>query len=65
LRLLWFERSATSPTWNTWKSRLKNSEDWVSRNIDFDEALHWCEHHWRRLALAAAVLLIAGYVASG
>ena len=65
MRLLWFERGDTSPTWIAWKERLTDFEAWVSRNLDLGEAVHWCEHHWQRLAGIAAAALLIAYVGSG
>ena len=65
MRLLWFEHGSTSPTWIAWKDRLKGADQWLTRHVDFGEALHWCEHHWQRLAAIAAVLLVAVYLVSG
>jgi Cu+-exporting ATPase len=65
MRLLWFERGSTSPTWIAWKDRAKDFDQWLTRHIDLGETLHWCEDHWCRLTLIAAALLVAGYLASG
>ncbi len=65
MRLLWFERGTTSPTWIAWKDRLKGADEWVTRHADVADALHWCEHHWQKLGLVVAGLLIFAYVASG
>ena len=65
MRLLWFERGSSSPAWQAWKDRLSNADHWISRNLDLGAAIHWCEHHWKRLVLIAVGLLCAGYVASG
>jgi Cu+-exporting ATPase len=65
MRLLWFERSSTSPTWIAWTDRLKDFDSWLTRNVDFGEAVHWCEHHWKKLAASVAMVLIAAYLASG
>lgn len=61
MRLLWFERGAKSPTVAAWKERLQHLDRW----LDFGEAIHWCEHHWRRLALIGVAVGVLGYVLSG
>lgn len=65
MRLLWFERGAASPFVQEWKERLKTADTWISHHFDFGEFVHWCEHHWQRLALAGAALLLFCYTASG
>ncbi len=65
LRILWFERSVDSPTWQAWAQRLKGTDDWIGRNFNITHAVHWCEHHWRRLVLAAVALVVLGYAATG
>ncbi len=65
MRLLWFERGDTSPTWSAWRERGKNFDRWISTHLDLGEAAHWCEHHWKGIAAAAVLLLVTGYAASG
>ena len=65
MRLLWFERSATSPAWVRIKGRFRDLDQWVSRNLDPGEFWHWVEHHARGVAVAAVVLLIAIYALTG
>ncbi len=64
MRLLWFERGA-SPAWLAGTEWLKDSDDWIATHLDFGAAGHWCEHHWQRLALGGAALVILSYLASG
>jgi Cu+-exporting ATPase len=65
MRLLWFERGAGSPTMIAWTDRLKNADAWLNRYASFDDALHWGEHHWKKIVAAIAVLLVVAYAASG
>jgi Cu+-exporting ATPase len=64
MRLLWFERSS-SGAWATATGRMESIDRWLSANLDFNAAVHWCEHHWGRLVLLGAAFLIAAYIASG
>src|ERR1043166_7699589 len=65
MRLLWFERGATSPTWIAWKDRAKSFDDWLTRYADLHDLLHWCERNRTRIAAVVAILLLAGYWLSG
>jgi Cu+-exporting ATPase len=65
MRLLWFERTETSPTLAAWRSRFKNADEWVARNVDLGEAWHWGEHHWRWLLAAGILMMVVGYGVSG
>jgi Cu+-exporting ATPase len=65
MRLLWFERSNTSPMMLAWKRRMQNADDWMTRYLDTHEFAHWCEVHWRSLVLGGAVLALLAYLASG
>jgi Cu+-exporting ATPase len=65
MRLLWFERSATSPTWARWRGRLQTANQWVENHLDVGEFFHWLSHRWRRVALGVAGLLLVVYGLSG
>jgi P-type Cu+ transporter len=65
MRLLWFERGSTSPTMIAWADRLKNVDAWLNRYANFDDALHWGEHHWKTITGVIAAVLLTAYVASG
>jgi len=62
MRLLWFERGVSRAVW---ADRLKNVDRRLERLVDFDALTHWCERHWKRLALIAGALCVACYVLSG
>jgi Cu+-exporting ATPase len=65
MRLLWFERTATSPTWTWLYDRFQTADRWVSRHLDPGDLGHWLEHHARGV-LGGIVLLVAlGYALSG
>lgn len=61
MRLLWFERTTSV----AWDQRLKRADDWVTRNLDVGEAVHWAEHHWRLLAGIGAAIVLLLYLLSG
>jgi Cu+-exporting ATPase len=65
MRLLWFERTASSPTWTWLTDRVKTADGWVSRNLDPGELGHWLEHHARGIITGLVLLLIAVYAFSG
>ena len=64
MRLLWFERSATNPTYVRWRDRLGHVNDWLER-LSLDDALHWLSHRWRVVSLTLLGLFAAGYALSG
>jgi Cu+-exporting ATPase len=66
MRLLWFERSTTSPTWKAWQDRVHHVNNWLDRNLDLDEWLHTLSHHWRTalvglFGVALVVWLLSGF----
>jgi Cu+-exporting ATPase len=65
MRLLWFERAATSPTWQRGKAALESFNAWTERNLDLDEGLHWLSHRWKAVALGLGVLAVLAYALSG
>lgn len=65
MRLLWFERSATSPTLIRTREFFNRLDNWLEKYLDLGEAVHWLEHHWKRVAFAVLALFLAVYAASG
>ncbi|MBM4067795.1 MAG: cation-translocating P-type ATPase family protein [Planctomycetes bacterium] len=65
MRLLWFERSATSPTLIRTRATLRRLDDWLERYLDLGEAVHWVEHRWKRVTLAVLGVVLAIYAVSG
>jgi Cu+-exporting ATPase len=65
MRLLWFERSATSPSWQRLSSFFRNVDSGLEKYLDIGEFIHWLEHRWKRTCAAAAVLLLLFYALSG
>jgi Cu+-exporting ATPase len=65
MRLLWFERSSTSPAWAGLRGRFRDVDNWVSRYLDIDELLHGLEHHWKPALATVLILLVGLYIASG
>jgi Cu+-exporting ATPase len=65
MRLLWFERSASSPVWSRARAAVQGVDRWMERYLNVDEALHGLSHHGKRVALAAAGVLVLVYALSG
>jgi Cu+-exporting ATPase len=65
MRLLWFERPATSPTLRRWRDGFLRLNDWMERRLDVDEAVHWLGHHVRPVLAALGALLLAVWALSG
>jgi Cu+-exporting ATPase len=65
MRLLWFERAPTSPTWRLWRDRLLRANDWMEHRLDVDEAVHWLGHHARPALAVLGVLLVAAWGLAG
>jgi Cu+-exporting ATPase len=65
MRLLWFERSNTSPAWVGLKDRLQYLDDWMTRNLDLGETLHSLEHRWKTVLASLVGLACFAYLASG
>jgi Cu+-exporting ATPase len=65
MRLLWFERSSTSPGWVRFKDGLRDLDGWLSQNFDLHEWSHRAERHWRGVVAAIAAVLLLAYAASG
>jgi len=65
MRLLWFGRTASSPTWLRVRGAFQRTDRWMEDYLNLDEFLHWAGHHWKRVALGFAVLLGGIYALSG
>jgi Cu+-exporting ATPase len=65
MRLLGFERTATSPTWQRWRAGFEKANAWSERNLDLHELLHRLEHHWKAVATTLVLLALGAYVLSG
>jgi Cu+-exporting ATPase len=65
MRLLWFERAATSPAWQGFGRRARAFGDWLDHRFDLDEGLHWLGHHWRPVAGVLGVLAVFLWAISG
>ncbi|MCI0639688.1 MAG: cation-translocating P-type ATPase family protein [Gemmataceae bacterium] len=65
MRLLWFERTASSPLVVRWKGWLRESDVWLEKNLNVDEFVHWLGHRWRRLMIPLAGVAVLLYVATG
>jgi Cu+-exporting ATPase len=65
MRLLWFERAATSPAWQGLSRRARAVSDWLDHRFDLDEGLHWLGHQWRPVVSGLFVLVLAAWGLSG
>lgn len=65
MRLLWFERSQTSPPWQRLRGRLHRIDHWMEHHLNPDAALHWLLRRWRGIVAGMAAALSLGYVLSG
>ncbi|HEY7428057.1 MAG TPA: cation-translocating P-type ATPase family protein [Gemmataceae bacterium] len=65
MRLLWFERTTTSPFWQRVHDGLSNINDWLEHRLDLDEAFHWLSHQWKPALAIALLLLLGGWGLSG
>jgi P-type Cu+ transporter len=65
MRLLWFERSASSPWWIAIKGRFRDVDQWMSRNLDPGELGHWLEHRLRTVIASVVLMLLALWALSG
>ncbi len=48
MRLLWFERTSTSPLFQRLYGGLRRFNDWLEHRLDLDEALHGCRINGNR-----------------
>ncbi len=65
MRLLWFERASTNPTWLRWRDRLMRLNDWMEHRLDMDEAVHWLGHHLGPALATLGILAAAGWALAG
>jgi Cu+-exporting ATPase len=65
MRLLWFERTASSPFFQRLSAGLRRVNDWLEHRLDLDEGLHWLSHQWKPVLAVLAVLLLCGWLLSG
>ena len=65
MRLLWYERSATSPVLCGVRRRVEGFNNWLEHRFDVDEALHTASHHWRKIVAAVALVALIVWFFSG
>jgi P-type Cu+ transporter len=70
MRLLWFDRAASSPSWQRARRSLARFDHWLEHALDLHTLSHWLAHHWAGAlaGLAALVVLLyglAGFVQIG
>ena len=64
MRLLGFERTATSPVVRTVRGRLKDFDQWLG-SLQFDDLLHWLSHRWKPITAGTFLIAAVCYAASG
>jgi Cu+-exporting ATPase len=65
MRLLWFERTTSSPCLQRIQGALHHVNDWLEHRLDLDEALHWFSHQWKPILAGLALLLLGCWALSG
>jgi P-type Cu+ transporter len=65
MRLLWFDRTATSPALHGVRQHMEGLNHWLEHRFDLDEALHTASHHWRKIVAGVTVFVLATWFASG
>jgi len=65
MRLLWFGRAASSPTWLGVRHWLQKIDLWLTHHLDPGEWLHWTGHHLRPAALSLVGICLAIYALTG
>src|SRR5262249_48897971 len=65
MRLLWFERKATSPALVRVRDTLGRVDHWMEHHVSVDEAVHWLGHRWKGATGTLLVLFGIGYALSG
>jgi Cu+-exporting ATPase len=65
MRLLGFERRRAAAAVTGARQRLQSIDQWLEHTFNLDEWLHALTHHWKMVAAAAAVGLVAGVALTG
>jgi Cu+-exporting ATPase len=65
MRLLWFERTTTSPFRQRLSSRLRFVNDWLEHRLDLNESFHWLSHRWKPVVAVLVLLALGGWALSG
>jgi Cu+-exporting ATPase len=65
MRLLWFERAASSPGLVRLRRTFQDVDHWMEHHLDPGELVHWLSHHWRPVAAGMAGVLLLVYLLSG
>jgi Cu+-exporting ATPase len=65
MRLLWFERTTTSPSLQRLHAGLRRANDWLEHRLDLDEGVHWLSHQWKPVLAVLVILLLGGWALSG
>ncbi len=65
MRLLWFERAASTPFLRRSTDRLRRVNDWLEHRLDLDESFHWIVHRWKPIVAVLALFILGGWALSG
>jgi Cu+-exporting ATPase len=65
MRLLWFERRLTSPSWLRAQESLHRLDHWLEHRFDLHAGWHWITDHGRLVVSLLILFLAAGYALSG
>lgn len=65
MRLLWFDRARTSPTWQRLQRWLVSVDSGLDRYFNVEEGLHWLTHHFVPVMAVLAVLALLAWSMSG
>ena len=65
IRLLWFDRTTTSPAMQDMKRQWEGVNSWLEQRFDLDEALHVAGHHWRKVSAVIALIVLVLWAGSG
>jgi Cu+-exporting ATPase len=65
MRLLWFERTTTSPFWQGVSRNFHAFSDWLEHRFDLDEGFHWLGHRWRSVVTGVVLLALFAWALSG
>jgi Cu+-exporting ATPase len=65
MRLLWFRRTVSHPSWGAISHSLQKIDIWLNHHLDPGEWLHWASHHVRAAGVIATIVAMAVIAFSG